>query len=71
MLVVLGIILGTVFLIAAGIYATQPASALPGFLPGHENGVTVHHYKHAIGALFLALGAFAFSWFGSEKKSTK
>lgn len=44
------IILGTILLAAAVMYATVPPKSLPGpgFL-GHENGVSTVHVKHAVG----------------------
>ncbi len=51
-------ILGVLFLIVAVLYFTQSASALPGFLPGHEAGVTTPHTKHGILAVALAVVCF-------------
>lgn len=51
-------VLGVVFLIVAVLYFTQSASALPGFLPGHEAGVATHHTKHGILAIALAVVCF-------------
>ena len=42
------IVLGVILLIVAGVYFTMPADQLPGFLPGHEAGVTRVHTKHGI-----------------------
>jgi drug/metabolite transporter (DMT)-like permease len=58
-------ILGVIMLVIAGIYFLVPADQLPGFLPGHEAGVTRVHTKHGIvagvaGLVLLASG----SWFG-------
>lgn len=40
--------LGVVLLIIAAVYFLVPADQLPGFLPGHETGVTRMHYKHGV-----------------------
>jgi drug/metabolite transporter (DMT)-like permease len=58
-------LLGVVLLIIAGVYFLVPADQLPGFLPGHEAGVTRVHTKHGIvagvaGLVLLATGV----WFG-------
>jgi hypothetical protein len=52
------ILIGVLLLAAAVIYFITPAGSLPGFLPGHEAGVTTPHTKHGILALALALCAF-------------
>jgi hypothetical protein len=41
-------LLGIVLIIIAAVYFLLPADQLPGFLPGHEMGVTRVHYKHGI-----------------------
>ena len=58
-------LLGVIMLVIAGVYFLVPADQLPGFLPGHEAGVTRMHTKHGIvagvaGLVLLATGA----WFG-------
>jgi len=55
--------LGVVLLVVAAVYFLVPADSLPGFLPGHEAGVTRVHAKHGIaaavaGVVLLALGAW-------------
>lgn len=62
-------LLGVFLLIAAIIYWMSPASSLPSFLPGYDPSLSAHHLKHGIGAFILALGAFAFVWFQTGKKS--
>lgn len=52
------VLIGLLLLIVAVLYVTQPAQALPGFLPGHEAGVLTHHTKHGILALALAVCCF-------------
>jgi hypothetical protein len=63
-------IIGLLLLIAAFVYFTTPANALPAFLPGHDVTLKTVHYKHGIGALFLGLACFAFAWFQSGKKKS-
>jgi len=41
-------VLGVVLLVIAGVYFLVPADQLPGFFPGHEDGVARMHYKHGI-----------------------
>jgi hypothetical protein len=58
-------VLGVILLVVAGVYAVVPADQLPGLLPGHEDGVTRVHMKHAMasglgGIVLLAAGV----WFG-------
>jgi hypothetical protein len=54
-------LLGVILLIIAAIYFFVPADQLPGFFPGHEEGVTRVHMKHGIvsgvaGIVLLAAG---------------
>jgi hypothetical protein len=56
-------LLGVVLLVVAAVYFLIPADQLPGFLPGHEAGVTRMHYKHGIvsgvvGVVLLAAGVW-------------
>jgi len=41
-------LLGVVLLVVAAVYFLLPADLLPGFFPGHEDGVARMHYKHGI-----------------------
>lgn len=52
------ILVGVILLAIAVIYFITPAGSLPGFLPGHELGVTTPHTKHGILTLALAIVAF-------------
>lgn len=52
------ILIGVLLLVAAVLYFITPAGSLPGFLPGHEAGITTPHTKHGILALALAVCAF-------------
>lgn len=54
----LAVILGLLFLVAAVLYVTQPASALPGFLPGHDPLDMKRHVKHGVLAAALAVVCF-------------
>ena len=58
----IAVLIGLLFLVAAVLYFTQTAQALPGFLPGHAAGGTAeamtHHTKHGILALALAVCCF-------------
>lgn len=70
-LVLIAVVAGVLFLAVSLIYFIEPAKSLPNFLPGYDPTITKTHFKHGIGALFLGLGAFAFAWFKSGKKSSK
>lgn len=66
-LVIAAAVLGLVFIILAGFYFVTPAAALPRFFPGYNPaGAAIHHYKHGLGALIVALALFAFAWFQSK-----
>jgi hypothetical protein len=62
-LIVPAVIAGLVLLVLAVLYAAEPASSLPSFLPGHEAGSTHHHIKHGIAAALLGIGCLVFAWF--------
>jgi hypothetical protein len=54
-------LLGVVLLVIAAVYFLVPADQLPGFLPGHDAGVTRVRMKHGIasgvvGVILLAAG---------------
>jgi hypothetical protein len=56
-------VFGIVLLIVAAVYFVMPADQLPGFLPGHEAGVSRIHAKHGIvagvaGLVLLAAGVW-------------
>jgi hypothetical protein len=56
-------VLGVILLIVAGMYFVVPADQLPGFFPGHEDGVARVHLKHglvsgAVGIVLLAAGVW-------------
>jgi hypothetical protein len=57
------ILLGVVLLIVAAVYVLVPADQLPGFFPGHEDGVTRVHMKHGVvsgvaGLILIGAGVF-------------
>jgi len=56
-------VLGVVLLVIAAVYALVPADQLPGFFPGHADGVARVHMKHAAasgvgGIVLLAAGVW-------------
>ena len=56
-------LLGVVLLVVAAVYFLVPADQLPGFFPGHEEGVARVHMKHGIiagviGVVLLGAGTF-------------
>ena len=56
-------LLGVVLLIVAAVYVLVPADQLPGFFPGHEDGVARVHMKHGIiagviGLVLIGAGTF-------------
>jgi hypothetical protein len=56
-------LLGVVLLVVAAVYFLVPADQLPGFFPGHENGVARVHMKHGIiagviGLVLIGAGTF-------------
>jgi hypothetical protein len=59
--------LGAILLIVASMYFLVPADQLPGFLPGHEAGVTRTHVKHGVvsGVVGIAL-IVAGGWMGRK-----
>ena len=60
-------LLGVVLLVVAAVYFVLPADQLPGFFPGHEDGVARMHTKHGVvagvaGLVLLAAGV----WMGRK-----
>jgi hypothetical protein len=56
-------LLGVVLLVIAAVYFLVPADQLPGFFPGHEDGVSRVHMKHGIvagviGLILIGAGTF-------------
>lgn len=63
------ILIGVVLLGLSIVYFALPAHSLPNFIPGYDATLARHHFTHGIASLLLGLGAFAFAWFSSGKKS--
>jgi uncharacterized membrane protein HdeD (DUF308 family) len=63
-------VVGVLCLIVGVLYFTQPANALPSFLPGHSATGHEMHTKHGIAAIVVGVACFVFGWFASGKKST-
>jgi hypothetical protein len=67
--VIIGTVLGIIFIILAFVYWFTPAGSLPSFMPGFQTGSTTVHFKHGIAAFILGLGAFIYAWFAGGTKS--
>ena len=67
---VLGIVLGFVFLYIGFVYSTHAADNLPTYFPGYLQGSTHVHAKHAIASFIVAVACFIFAWFKSGPKTT-
>lgn len=67
-MVILGVVLGLVFVVIGIVYATHDAGSLPSFFPGYEAGSTHMHAKHSIASFVLAVLSFIFAWFQSGPK---
>lgn len=48
-------LLGVVLLVVAAVYFMVPADQLPGFLPGHETGLTRVRMKHGVASGVVGL----------------
>ncbi len=57
------VVVGVVFLGFAVLYWTVPAASLPHSVPGYLADSPKLHFKHGLGSLLLALGAFVYAWF--------
>ena len=53
------ILVGLFFFGVAALYWLTPANGLPAFVPGYDPQNSNHHVSHAVGALAIALIAFA------------
>jgi hypothetical protein len=62
-LILPAVLAGLLLLVLGVLYIAEPASGLPGIVPGHQAGSAHHHVKHGIAALLLAAAAFVFAWF--------
>ena len=66
---ILLVLVGVVLVGTGIVYFVEPASSLPGFMPGHEAGSDRHHVKHGIAAVVLGIGAFVLAWFQTGPRS--
>ena len=57
------VVVGLVLIALAVVYWVEPASSLPGFVPGHESGSSHHHVKHGIASFFVGLALLVYAWF--------
>jgi len=62
-LAALAAIVGVLLVILAVVYWVRTADALPGWLPGHDQGSTHHHVKHGIAAFFVGAACLVYAWF--------
>jgi len=60
--------LGALLVVLAIVYFVNTADALPGFLPGHEAGLSRHHTKHGLGALAAAALCWAGAWISTGRR---
>lgn len=63
------VVVGVVLIILAVVYFATPAKDLPGFIPGHQAGLTRHHMTHGAAALVPGLLAWAGAWFTTNPGS--
>jgi hypothetical protein len=55
-------LLGVILIAVAVVYFVMPAESLPGFFPGHEDGVTRMHYKHGVVSGVAGVILLAAAW---------
>jgi hypothetical protein len=60
-------LLGVVLLVIAAVYFLLPADQLPGFMPGHEAGVTHVHTKHGIVAAVVGVVLLVAGWWTGRR----
>jgi hypothetical protein len=63
------VIVGVVCLVVGIIYFTRSASALPTFFPGHDASLHRKHNRSGIGAIVLAVVAFAAAGFTLRRRA--
>ncbi len=61
------VLLGIVLLVVAGFYFVFPADQLPGFFPGHEDGVARIHYKHGVVAAAAGIVLLVAGWWAGRR----
>jgi hypothetical protein len=69
-LVVLGVVLGLVFVYIGYVYATHSAGTLPSFFPGYLANSSHVHTKHSIASFVVALALFVYAWFQSGPRKS-
>jgi hypothetical protein len=57
------VVVGFAFVALGVYYFVTPAHALLSFVPGHQARSNLHHMKHGMAALALALAAWVGAWF--------
>jgi hypothetical protein len=67
--VIAAVVVGIALIVIAIVYWAEPASSLPSFLPGHEDGSSHHHVKHGIAAFLVGVALLVFAWFQTGKKN--
>jgi hypothetical protein len=60
-------LLGVILIAVAVVYFTVPSDSLPGFLPGHEAGVTRMHYRHGMASAVAGIILLAVGWWMERK----
>ena len=63
----IGLIVGLVLIVIAGIYFMMPADALPGFFPGHEAGLARIRVKHSLLSGGLGIVLIIGAWIMGRK----
>jgi hypothetical protein len=66
---IVAVLVGVLFLGLAVLYWTVPASSLPHSVPGYLADSTKIHFKHGLGSLLIAVGAFVYAWFSGGRSS--
>lgn len=69
LIAMVAILVGVLFLALAAVYWTVPASSLPHAMPGYLADSPKIHFKHGLGSLLLAVGAFIYAWFSGGPSS--
>jgi hypothetical protein len=69
LLIAAAIAVGVALLVVGGLYFAEPARSLPAFFPGHSASAGVHHIKHGIAAVVVALALFMFAWFAGAPRT--
>ncbi len=64
---ILAYVLAILCVIAAVMYYTRAAGALPTFMPGYAEGSTHIHHLHAYAATVAAVVLFGIGWFAGRR----